>query len=97
FRKILIQFCRQVTAIVFEAAVKLNHFCAECFGFDRSRVARFNSIDHRDRKWLLLFETGEAHTLQTLQDQIRRAVAASDTCANQPSGSAMEKIFGGLP
>src|SRR4029453_6404572 len=80
-----------------EAAVKLNHFCGERFGFNRSRVARFNRIDRRDRKWLLLFETCEAHTLQTLQDQIRRAIAASDTCPNQSCGGTVEKIFGGMP
>src|ERR1044071_1294549 len=80
-----------------QAAVKLNDFCAERFGFDRSRVTRFNRVDPRDRKWLLLFKTGEAHTLQTLQDQIRRAVAASDTCPNQSCGGAVEKVLGSMP
>src|SRR5215471_17184921 len=80
-----------------EASVKLNHFCAERFGFNRSRVARFNRIDRRDRKWLLLFETGQAHTLQALQNQIRRAVAASDTCPNQSCGCAVEKILRSMP
>src|SRR5262245_21714006 len=80
-----------------EASIKLNHFCAERFGFNRSRVARFDRIDRRDRKWLLLFETGQAYTLQTLQDQIRRAVSASDTCPNQSCGGAVEKILGSMP
>src|SRR6516225_8510849 len=80
-----------------EASVKLNHFCAERFGFNRSWVTRFNRIDRRDRKWLLLFETGQAHTLQTLQDQIRRAVAAPDTCPNQSCGGAVEKVLGSVP
>src|SRR4029077_3988981 len=80
-----------------EAAVKLNHFRAERFGFNRSRVARFNRIDRRDRKWLLLFETDEAYTPQTLQDQIRRAVAASDTGPNQSCGGAVEKVLGSMP
>src|SRR5207244_7589554 len=97
FGKIPIQFCGKLTAIVLETAVKLDHFCAERFGFNRSRIARFYSIDAGDRKRLLLFETGEAHTLQTLQDQIRRAVAAFDTCTNQSGGGEMEKILRGIP
>src|SRR6516162_8286313 len=80
-----------------EASVKLNHFCAKRFGFNRSRVARFNRIDYRYWKWLLLLETGQAHTLETLQDQIRRAIAASDTCPNQSCAGAMEKILGSMP
>src|SRR5438477_12130121 len=80
-----------------EAAVKLDHFFAERFGLDGSRVARFYRIDAGDRKRLLLFESGEAHTLQTFQDQIRRAVAAFDTCANQSGGGKMEKIVRRIP
>ena len=97
FGKIPIQFCGKLTVIVLEAAVKLDHFCSERFGLNRSRIARFYSVDTGDRKRLLLFETGEAHTLQTLQDQIRSAVTASDTSANQSCGGEMEKILGGMP
>src|SRR5262249_44758134 len=90
-------FCGKLAAIVAEAAIKLDHFCAKRFGLDCSRIARFYSVDAGNRKRLLLFKTAEAHTLQTLQNQIRSAVAASDTGTNQTGCCEMEKIFRGTP
>ena len=97
FRKISIDFRREPVAVVFEVRVKLEHFCAERFSLDRGCVARLNYVDLRDRERRFLFENGEAHTLETLQDQIRCAIAASDTCANQPGGGKMKEILRRVP
>ena len=47
-----------------------------------STAARALTGHRRNRERCFFFETGEAHTLETLQDQIRCAIAASDTRAN---------------
>src|SRR5262245_34586347 len=97
FGKIPIQFCGQLTAIALQTAVQLEHFCAERFGLDRSWVARLNGIDPCNRKRLFLLEIGKANASQPLQDQIRRAIAASDTGANQSGGGKMKEILRRMP
>src|SRR2546430_1811957 len=82
FGKISTYFAREPAAVLLEAAVKLKHFCPKRFCLDRRRIARFDNVDPGDRKWCFLLETCEAHTLQTLQDQIRCAVIAPDACPN---------------
>src|SRR5215472_4483402 len=97
FRKISIDFCRKLAAFVFQVRVKLEHFCSERFGLDRRCIARFDSVDSGDGERRFLLETGEAHPLQTLQDQIRCAIAAPDTGANQSYGGEMKEIFWRVP
>src|SRR5437667_144553 len=97
FRKISIDFCRKLAAFVLQVRVQLEHFCAERFGLDGSCVVRLDDLDLCNRERRFLFETGEAHSLQTLQDQIRCAIAAADTGADQPDGSKMEEIFRCVP
>jgi len=59
--------------------------------------ARLNNVDPGDRERRFLFETGKAHTLETLQDQIGCAIAAPDARANQPDGRKMKEVFGCMP
>ena len=82
---------------MFQVCVKLEDFCAERFSLNRGCLARLYDLDPRDRKVPLLFETSEAHPLQTLQDQIRCAIAAPYTGANQSDSGEMKKILRRVP
>src|SRR6266478_9593964 len=97
FRKVPINFRWELAAVVFQARVELDHLRAERFGLDGRCVARFDDIDscHRERRFL--FETDEAHALEPLQDQIRRAVAAANASANQSNGGELKKVLRRVP
>src|SRR5438309_11834565 len=96
-REISIDLGRKLAPVAFQFRIKLEDFFAQRFGLDRGCAARLDDVDVGYRKRCLLFETGETHALQALEDEIRGAVAASDTSANQSDGGEMKKILGLLP
>ena len=93
----MIHFCRQLASAVFESLVKFQHLCAEGVGLQRGGVVRLQRLDAGDRKRFFLYETVEADAAQTLQDQMRGAVAALNTGADKPGGGDMKKISARFP
>ena len=92
-----VDFLGELPAAAFETVVELEHLRAERFDLNARSHLRGQRLDLGDRERLLLPETGEADALQSLQDQIRSAVAATDAGADQADGGDLVKVSLGVP
>src|SRR6476469_10608137 len=92
-----IDFCRKLPAEGLKTGVKLQDLSAERVCFHCRFVIGSKCFELGDWKRMQLHKIGEAHPLQTLQNQIGGAIATTDTGSDQSDRLDIEKVVFAFP
>src|SRR5207248_886932 len=84
-------------SVSFQVRIKLQHFRSQRFGFYGGGGFGFEGLYHCNREWRFLLKSAESDTFESLQNQVRRAVASFNTCANKTNAGNVKKVAGRIP
>jgi hypothetical protein len=96
--EVVIDFLGELATAGFEFLVEVENFGAEGFAAKGGiRGLRFERFNLGDWEWFCLEEPGQANTLQTLKDEIGRAVGAAHAGPDEADARSVPKVFDRIP
>src|SRR5205823_12719524 len=84
-------------SVSFQVRIKLQHFRSQRFGFYGRGGFAFEGLYHCNSKCRFLLKSAESDTFESLQNQVRGAVASFNACANKTNAGNVKKVSGRLP
>ena len=84
-------------SISFEVRIKFQHFRSERFGFYGRGGFGFEGLNHSNWEWRFLLKSAESDAFESLQNQVRCAVASFNACPNKTNAGDVKKVLGRIP